>query len=331
MRPSSPCPASGQATSRRQRRPRRPRRKGTGAPGRSLGESPVNLKVVMIEFTDGFGGLTPRERQRYSRHLLLPEVGEEGQRRLKAARVLCVGAGGLGIAGGALSRRGRRRHPRPRRLRRRRLQQPPAADHPRHARRRPIEARVRAGADRGAEPRGPRRDVRRALLGRERQDARRRVRRHRRRHRQLPRALPRERRVRDVRQAERVGQHLPVRRAGVRVRGARRPVLSLPAPGAAAAGPRAELRGSGRARRAARRHRHHPGDRSAEVDPRDRRSADRPVPRLRRAQDAVPRSEAAEGSRLPGLRRPSDDHHAPGIGRVVRRAAAAGPNARCAS
>lgn len=40
--------------------------------------------------------LTPAENQRYSRHLLLPEVGEEGQRRLKAARVLCVGAGGLG-------------------------------------------------------------------------------------------------------------------------------------------------------------------------------------------------------------------------------------------
>jgi sulfur-carrier protein adenylyltransferase/sulfurtransferase len=41
-------------------------------------------------------GLTLQERQRYSRHLLLPEVGEEGQRRLKNARVLCVGAGGLG-------------------------------------------------------------------------------------------------------------------------------------------------------------------------------------------------------------------------------------------
>ena len=40
--------------------------------------------------------LTSRERQRYSRHLLLPEIGEEGQRRLKNARVLCVGAGGLG-------------------------------------------------------------------------------------------------------------------------------------------------------------------------------------------------------------------------------------------
>jgi adenylyltransferase/sulfurtransferase len=34
--------------------------------------------------------------QRYSRHLILPEVGVEGQRKLKAARVLCVGAGGLG-------------------------------------------------------------------------------------------------------------------------------------------------------------------------------------------------------------------------------------------
>jgi len=34
--------------------------------------------------------------RRYSRHLLIPEVGLEGQRKLAAARVLCVGAGGLG-------------------------------------------------------------------------------------------------------------------------------------------------------------------------------------------------------------------------------------------
>ena len=40
--------------------------------------------------------LSPQERHRYSRHILLPEIGETGQRRLKAARVLCVGAGGLG-------------------------------------------------------------------------------------------------------------------------------------------------------------------------------------------------------------------------------------------
>jgi adenylyltransferase/sulfurtransferase len=40
--------------------------------------------------------LTSAELRRYARHLVLPEVGEAGQRRLKAARVLIVGAGGLG-------------------------------------------------------------------------------------------------------------------------------------------------------------------------------------------------------------------------------------------
>src|SRR5947207_7029125 len=40
--------------------------------------------------------LTNDEIKRYSRHLILPEVGLEGQRKLKAARVLCIGAGGLG-------------------------------------------------------------------------------------------------------------------------------------------------------------------------------------------------------------------------------------------
>jgi len=40
--------------------------------------------------------LTQEELERYSRHLLLPEVGFSGQRKLKAARVLLVGAGGLG-------------------------------------------------------------------------------------------------------------------------------------------------------------------------------------------------------------------------------------------
>jgi molybdopterin/thiamine biosynthesis adenylyltransferase/rhodanese-related sulfurtransferase len=40
--------------------------------------------------------LSPEEVRRYARHLILPEVGPEGQARLKAARVLVVGAGGLG-------------------------------------------------------------------------------------------------------------------------------------------------------------------------------------------------------------------------------------------
>ncbi|HEX3661318.1 MAG TPA: molybdopterin-synthase adenylyltransferase MoeB [Acidobacteriaceae bacterium] len=40
--------------------------------------------------------LSSEEMARYSRHLILPEVGMEGQQKLKAAKVLCVGTGGLG-------------------------------------------------------------------------------------------------------------------------------------------------------------------------------------------------------------------------------------------
>ena len=40
--------------------------------------------------------LSADERGRYARHLILPEVGVEGQKRLKAASVLCIGTGGLG-------------------------------------------------------------------------------------------------------------------------------------------------------------------------------------------------------------------------------------------
>lgn len=40
--------------------------------------------------------LSARELRRYSRHLLIPEIGLAGQERLAAARVLCIGAGGLG-------------------------------------------------------------------------------------------------------------------------------------------------------------------------------------------------------------------------------------------
>ncbi|HEX2088229.1 MAG TPA: molybdopterin-synthase adenylyltransferase MoeB [Solirubrobacteraceae bacterium] len=39
---------------------------------------------------------TPEQRQRYSRHFLLPEIGEEGQQKLLDAKVLLLGAGGLG-------------------------------------------------------------------------------------------------------------------------------------------------------------------------------------------------------------------------------------------
>ncbi len=42
--------------------------------------------------------LTPEENIRYNRHILLPEIGKEGQFRLKKAAVLLIGAGGLGSA-----------------------------------------------------------------------------------------------------------------------------------------------------------------------------------------------------------------------------------------
>src|SRR5436190_19648071 len=40
--------------------------------------------------------LTKAELNRYSRHLLLSDIGKEGQEKLKAAKVLVIGAGGLG-------------------------------------------------------------------------------------------------------------------------------------------------------------------------------------------------------------------------------------------
>ena len=41
-------------------------------------------------------GMTSEQRMRYSRHTLLPEVGVEGQLKMLNAKVLLVGAGGLG-------------------------------------------------------------------------------------------------------------------------------------------------------------------------------------------------------------------------------------------
>src|SRR5260221_6343993 len=40
--------------------------------------------------------LSADELRRYSRHIILPEIGLEGQRKIRAASVLCIGAGGLG-------------------------------------------------------------------------------------------------------------------------------------------------------------------------------------------------------------------------------------------
>ena len=54
--------------------------------------SPVSLDPLVEPAAD----LTPAEVERYSRHLIIPEIGSLGQRRLKNAKVLVIGAGGLG-------------------------------------------------------------------------------------------------------------------------------------------------------------------------------------------------------------------------------------------
>jgi sulfur-carrier protein adenylyltransferase/sulfurtransferase len=57
----------------------------------------ANVSSVSLEpLVEPAGELTPAEVERYSRHLIIPEIGAVGQRRLKNAKVLVIGAGGLG-------------------------------------------------------------------------------------------------------------------------------------------------------------------------------------------------------------------------------------------
>src|SRR4051812_2121570 len=52
--------------------------------------------VSLPPLVEPAAALTPDEIRRYSRHLIIPDVAMDGQKRLKNAKVLCVGAGGLG-------------------------------------------------------------------------------------------------------------------------------------------------------------------------------------------------------------------------------------------
>jgi adenylyltransferase/sulfurtransferase len=62
--------------------------------GGALEAPPINPRAV--DAGAEVPALTPEEIKRYSRHLIMPEVGMDGQRKLKAGSVLCIGAGGLG-------------------------------------------------------------------------------------------------------------------------------------------------------------------------------------------------------------------------------------------
>jgi sulfur-carrier protein adenylyltransferase/sulfurtransferase len=60
------------------------------------GSGRFSAGAVAENLPDTLPQLTNDEVKRYSRHLIMPEVGVDGQRKLKAGSVLCIGAGGLG-------------------------------------------------------------------------------------------------------------------------------------------------------------------------------------------------------------------------------------------
>ena len=157
---------------------------------------------------------TAEQQIRYSRHFLLPEVGEAGQAKLLDAKVLLHRRGRPRLAGGALPGGRRRGDARHRRHGRRRSLEPAAPD-PAHQRpHRHAEGGVRPHDPAGAQPRRAHRRVPRAPDLRERVPHLRAVRHHRERLRQLPDALPGQRRLRAAEEAARRRRHLAVRGPG---------------------------------------------------------------------------------------------------------------------
>ncbi len=161
--------------------------------------------------------LTNDEIKRYCRHLIMPEVGVDGQRKLKASRC------------SASARADSDRPPRC-------ISPPPASARSASststsstsatcsgrsctARRTSADSKLASAKDRlnAINPERGDRDLRDGAVVGERAEAVRAVRRHPRRHRQFSDALSRQRRLRAARQAERVRQHLPLRRTGVGV------------------------------------------------------------------------------------------------------------------
>ena len=214
--------------------------------------------------------LSPSDIQRYARHLIMPEVAMAGQKRLKAARVLCIGTGGLGsplslyLAAAGVGTLGLADFDvvDVSNLQRQIIHFTGDVGRPK------IDSAEREAQ--GDQP-GPGRAPARALGGQlQRPGDVRRLRCDRRRHGQLPHPLPGQRRLRPAGQAERLRLDLPVRRPGDGVLPAARAVLPMPLPRAAAAGPRAQLRRGRRAGHPAGPDRRGAGDRDGQADPGDR-------------------------------------------------------------
>src|ERR1041385_8293657 len=66
------------------------------SPARVCPSHPQEYVVSLPPLVEPAESLTIDEVRRYSRHLIIPDVGMDGQKRLKNARVLVIGAGGLG-------------------------------------------------------------------------------------------------------------------------------------------------------------------------------------------------------------------------------------------
>ncbi|MDR3068168.1 MAG: ThiF family adenylyltransferase [Cellulomonas sp.] len=84
------------ATSERHGRPSRGRPDPAPAAAERGADRTASLVPDSLVPDDRLRPLTAAETVRYARHLLLPQVGDEGQRRIRAAKVLVVGLGGLG-------------------------------------------------------------------------------------------------------------------------------------------------------------------------------------------------------------------------------------------
>ena len=110
---------------------------------------------------------TEDQISRYSRHILLPEVGGKGQKKIAKAKVLSPSAPEAWFAGGALSGRSRCRHNRPHRQRCRGHDQSSPPDTALYVGRGPPQSPFGQRKDSGVEPRRLGFDVRRAVDGRQ--------------------------------------------------------------------------------------------------------------------------------------------------------------------